>query len=75
MNIGTKDGTINSSTPIIQGVNYGINSTGTLNFYDGIVKGKNKTINGTISDQEQNSTKIDSTETIDGQTYLVSYLQ
>ena len=75
MNIGTKDGTIDSTTPVIQGVNYGINSSKTLNFYDGIIKGKNNTINGTISDQEQNSTKIDSTEMINGELYQISYLQ
>ncbi len=75
LNIGTKDGNIVTSVPIIQGVNYGVNTSGTLNFYDGVIKGKVDSINGTVNDQEQNSTRVNTTETIDGLIYHVTYLQ
>ena len=74
LNIGTKDGNINN-IPIIKSIQYGINTTGTLNFYDGIIKGKIDSINGTINDIEENSTRIDLIETIDEETYYITYLQ
>ena len=75
LNIGTKDGNINSTTPLIKSSQYGINTTGTLNFYDGVSKGKQGSITGTISDIEVNSTRIDLNEVIDGETYYITYLQ
>lgn len=74
LNIGSKDGNINNE-PIIKSIQYGINTTGTLNFYDGIIKGKIDSINGTINDIEENSTRIDLIETIDEETYHITYLQ
>ena len=74
LNIGTKDGNINNN-PTIKSIQYGINTTGTLNIYDGIIKGKMDTINGTINDIEENSTRIDLIETIDEETYHITYLQ
>ena len=68
------DGNINNE-PTIKSIQYGINTTGTLNFYDGIIKGKIDTINGTINDIEENSTRIDLIETIDEETYHITYLQ
>ena len=38
--IGTKDGVINQSSPLIQGKTYGIISNPTYKFYDGTIKGK-----------------------------------
>ena len=75
LTIGDKDGSINARSPLIQGVKYGINNTSTLNFYDGIIKGKEETIFGSITDQEDNSTRINGTEVIDGETYMTTYLQ
>lgn len=74
LNIGTKDGSINN-VPTIKSIQYGINTTGTLNFYDGIIKGKIDSINGTVNDIEENSTRIDLIETIDEETYHITYLQ
>lgn len=74
LNIGTKDGNINNN-PTIKSIQYGINTTGTLNFYDGIIKGKIDSINGTINDIEENSTRIDLIETIDEETHHITYLQ
>ena len=75
LNIGTKDGSINNANPLIKSSQYGINTTGTLNFYDGVSKGKQGSINGTINDTETNSTRIDLNEVIDGSTYYITYFQ
>ncbi len=74
LTIGTKDGSINTSTPVLIGNIHGVKTTGTFNFYDGIIKGKTDAIDGTITDQETNSQLINGTETIDGDTYIVNYL-
>ena len=75
LTVGIKDGSIQINSPIIQGVVYGIHNTSTLNFYDGTIKGKTDTIDGTIADQEQNTTRYNGTEVINGETYQVTYLQ
>lgn len=73
--LGVKaDGVVSTSTPVIQGYTYGIQTTGAINFYDGIVKGKSSAINGTISDCEPGYQKVDGTESIDGETYYTAYL-
>lgn len=69
LTIGVKDGNIDATSPILMGKINGIKSTGTFNFYDGIIKGKTAAINGTVSDQEDNSQITNGTETIDGSTY------
>lgn len=70
--IGTKDGSINNSSPVIRGETVGIDNRGTFNFYDGIVKGVTGTILGTVSDIEDNSQRVISTE---GTTYITEYLE
>lgn len=75
LTIGTKDGTIDDTTPELIGKVYGLKSTGTFNFYDGIIKGKTDAINGTISDQETLSTIITGTEVINNATYKTAKLQ
>ena len=65
--IGVKDGSSNSSAPIIRGETYGIVSVSTLNFYDGAIYGITDAVSGTISDNDtgiQNGTEI-----INGKTY------
>ena len=52
VNIGEKDGNVSTETPIITGIDYGINnSTGVLNFYDGIITGKTA-ISGGVNEIE-----------------------
>ena len=78
LTLGTKDGTIGSTTPEIKGNTYGIQNNGIFNFYDGIVKGKNGSIEGTseaVSDTEENATRVDTTEVIDTKTYNVTYYE
>ena len=73
--MGTKDGNINSSSPVIIGKTIGIDNLGTYNFYDGIVKGMTGTISGNVSDIEDNSHRVTSTEVIDGTTYYTEYIE
>ncbi len=42
LTIGNKDGNVDTSTPVIQGLKNGVNNSGTLNFYDGRVRAKNE---------------------------------
>ena len=75
LNIGTKDGNINTTSPNIQGAIYGVNNSGTFKFYDGILKGKTDAISGTIGDKETNSQVVNGTEQIDGETYKTAHLE
>ena len=70
LTIGTKDGNI-TSTPVIQGKDYGVTTTFDYNFYDGILKGKTAAVSDTskIVDIEDNSQLQDSTEVISGETF------
>ena len=72
--IGVKDGNINTSSPVIIGNRYGMENTGTFNYYDGIIKGITGTISGTITETETNGQRITGTETTDGKTYVTEYL-
>ena len=72
--IGEQDGTIDSSNPVIIGRNFGVNNSSSFSFYDGIIKGVSKSINGNINNQENNSSRFDSTETIDGNVYNTTCL-
>ena len=62
LEIGTQDGNINTSSPNLMGAIYGVKNTGTFRFYDGIIKGASAAINGTVTEQEANSTIIDGFE-------------
>lgn len=76
MTIGTKDGEINDSSPLIQGVSYGVEATSNFNFYDGILKGKTSGLNNAsrIKDTETGFGLISDVEIIDSQTYKIAYL-
>ena len=78
--IGTKDGNISTTTPLIQGTKYGIYlQSGTFNFYDGIAKGVtahiyNRDTKLTDYDDTIGYSFYDGTEEINGETYRVTYL-
>ncbi|MBR2833122.1 MAG: InlB B-repeat-containing protein [Bacilli bacterium] len=74
LTIGVKDGNIDTTAPVMQGKANGITNTNTFKFYDGIMKGKTAPLSGNISDIEQNSNIVNSTEVIDGTTYHTAYL-
>ena len=59
--IGTKDGSINSTSPSIQGAINGVYSSPNYSFYDGIIKGKSNAVNNQakITNIEDNSTITD----------------
>ena len=75
MNIGTKDGNISTSSPIIQGIDYGISNDGTLKFYDGTIKGITNAFSSEPNDIETNSQIVNGTEQIDGETYKTAHLE
>ena len=63
LTIGEKGGEVNTTVPEIKGARYGVNSTtsGTVNFYDGVVKGKTGAFNGTVTELEPNYQIIETT--------------
>ncbi len=73
--LGEKDGTIGNTSPVIQGKTNGIETPGTLKFYDGIVKGKTAAISGTVSDTETGATEVNGTETIGSDIYYTRCYQ
>ena len=73
--LGVQGGSLDTTSPVLQGAVYGIKSTGTFNFYDGIVKGKTRSINGTVTSQEANTQILEGTETIDGASYYTKTLE
>ena len=81
MVIGTDDGTIDNTTPILQGYNYGleIDNGKTVTIYDGIFKGNsnvnNKAINAESRVNLVNTVIRHTTETIDSIPYDVAYLE
>ena len=80
--IGSKDGNVSTTTPVIQSGTYGIssysNNDGRFKFYDGIIKGKTGAINNEatlITDVENYCEIVHSQETINNQTYQTAYMQ
>ncbi len=71
LTIGTKDGNVNTQTPMIRGEKYGVLTTGTFNFYDGTIAGKTNAISGTITDQQ--TTISSGTIVVDNKTYQTNY--
>lgn len=76
--VGTKDGTVNATTPVFIAETTGmyIKSGTTFNFYDGIAKGKvNSIVNeNEIDDMETGYNVVHAGETINGNSYLTAYL-
>lgn len=81
MTIGIDDGTIDSTTPILRGSTYGLETVSgkTVVIYDGIFKGKGSTPNKAISNESYVNTGgitlNHSSETIDGDPYDVCTLE
>ena len=75
LNIGDQTATYSTSSPIIQGGTYGVSTTGTFNFYNGILKGKTAGNNGTITNTRSSYLTRTGTETIGGTTYNTTYLE
>ena len=78
--IGSKDGKIDTNSPIIRecyhSTYYAItNNGGQLYLYDGIIKGKTKAISGEITEIEDRAELLTGNETIDGSEYETLQLQ
>ena len=79
--IGDKDGNVDKTSPIIQGIGYGINNSGnnspTVSFYDGVVRGcTHNAFNSEtyITDKEENNNLIHKTVMIDDVSYKEVFL-
>lgn len=78
--IGKKDGVINSS-PYIRGKTYGVKSTTTFDFYDGLLSGKTNSMDCTvgtftkINDYEEHTVLTQGTELIGSATYKTTYMR
>ena len=82
MTIGTSDGTIDITSPVMQGHTYGLETVSghSVTIYDGIFKGKVSTNNKAISDETYTTTIsgyqfAHDTETIDNVQYAIAYLE
>ncbi|MBQ3468528.1 MAG: InlB B-repeat-containing protein [Bacilli bacterium] len=81
MTIGTNDGSIDITSPMLQGGTYGLeNTSGTATIYDGIFKGKGTTQNKAIRNEGDvvhiaTTSFVHTSETIDGSQYDVAYLE
>ncbi len=76
MTIGVKDGDIDTSTPVMQGVEYGITATANYSFYNGVSKGKIAPFNNIskIVDKEDGYDLVSAEEYIYGEAYKVAVL-
>ncbi len=61
--IGEKDGSISTSTPVIQGKTYGIAAHDSFKFYDGIIKGQTAAVGTTNNTGNTPTVTIDTNET------------
>ena len=75
LTIGTEDGNISTTSPVIRGTGKGVYSTSTLYIYDGILQSITTPLDGTTTAIEANSTPASGTTTIGNQTYNTWYLQ
>ncbi len=76
MTIGVKDGDIDITTPVMQGLENGINSSTNYSFYNGVAKGKSAPINNLarITDKEDGYDLVQGEESIYGERYVVAVL-
>ncbi len=73
--IGTKDGTINTSSPELIGATYGVTNDSSFNYYDGVIKGVSGAISGSINELEDNSQIVSGSELIDSTTHVTNHLE
>ena len=49
LTLGVNDTNVSKTVPSIVGKTYGVNNTGTFNFYDGVIEGETEAISGTVT--------------------------
>lgn len=74
LTIGDAAASLSTSSPTIQGGTYGVNTTGTFNFYNGSIKGTTDAFNTTPTAVREDYEVITGTETISGTTYKTATL-
>lgn len=76
LTIGTKDGTIDTQSPLIQGKTYGVDNAKPFDFYDGTIIGRTNAVKNEnqIADIEINSEISHHSEVVEGVTYKSIYL-
>ena len=76
LTIGVKDSNINASSPYLISEKNTVTISGNnkFYFYDGVLYGRSNTISGKVTEYENNSTRNDTTEVINGVTYQKTYL-
>ena len=52
-----------------------VRTTGTFNYYDGVIKGVADAINGSITDMETGAQVVNGSEVKDGVTYITNHLE
>lgn len=75
--IGTENGGVDTTTPIIQGKRYGIDASNGFEFYDGIIKGGTAAINGgtaKVTDKQNGYDVVYSSEMIGNTRYETAFL-
>ena len=76
LTIGTKDGNVSTTTPVIRGNTYGVKATTNFDFYDGKISGKTLAIDNEtkVNEIEYNYVLFHKTESISGTNYKSVYL-
>ena len=71
LTIGTKDGSVNISSPLIIGNTFGLETTKNISFYDGVIKGKTDSVNvsSRLYNLEDDYSPLYETELIDEKLY------
>lgn len=72
--IGTDDGNISITSPVIQGYKTGVYNSGTMYYYDGIIKARTTLFGGAAPIININTTIVSGSETILGTTYETAIL-
>ena len=74
LTIGSNDGNLNISSPIIVANKVGVSNSATFNFYDGTIKGITNATSGTVTYDTTRYQLIRGTEFMNGDTYKIVYL-
>ena len=75
LTIGDASAALSTSNPTIQGGKYGVQTTGTFNFYNGIIKGTEEPFNNAPTATRERHDVIEGTETISGTLYKTATQQ
>ena len=75
LTFGDDDGSVSTTSPSARGAIYGIDNSGTFNYYDGVFKGISGAIHGNVTNHDANTSVTIGSETIGSDTYETATLQ